>query len=87
MLKGFGEEKDFSAAKSLLTSLDVVTLGGEQIAVEAAKNCRALRKRGLTIRKTIDTIIATWCIENGYDLLHRDRDFEPFEKHMGLRTV
>jgi predicted nucleic acid-binding protein len=64
-----------------------VELGGEQIAIQAAKNFRALRNQGVTVRKTIDTVIATRCIESGYDLLHNDRDFEPFTKYLDLRVV
>ena len=65
----------------------VVELGGREIAVQAARNFLALRKRGVTVRKTIDTVIATRCIESGYYLLHNDRDFEPFVKHLGLRVA
>jgi predicted nucleic acid-binding protein len=87
VLQGFDDERDFNKARNLLTSLRVVELGGQEIAVQAAKNFRALRRRGITVRKTIDTVIATRCIEDGYDLLHADRDFDPFAKHLGLRTV
>ena len=71
----------------MLTSLAVVELGGREIAIQAAKNFRVLRRLGATVRKTIDTIIATRCIEGGYDLLHSDRDFDPFARHLGLRVV
>jgi predicted nucleic acid-binding protein len=64
----------------------VVELGGQEIAIQAAKNFRALRKLGVTVRKTIDTVIATRCIESGYELLHNDRDFDPFAKYLGLRV-
>ena len=87
VLQGFDDERDFHGARKVLTSLMVVELGGQEIAVQAAKNFRALRRLGITVRKTIDTIIATRCIEDGYDLLHADRDFDPFVKHLGLRTV
>ena len=87
VLQGFNEERDFNTAKKVLTSLTVVALGGQEIAIQAARNFRALRKAGVTVRKTVDTVIATWCIQNGYDLLHNDRDFEPFVKHLGLRVV
>ena len=87
VLQGFDDERDFNRARKLLTSLMVVELGGTEIAVQAAKNFRALRRLGVTVRKTIDTVIATRCIEDGYDLLHADRDFDPFAKHLGLRTV
>ena len=87
VLQGFQSERDFNEARRLLTSLTVVALGGQEIAIQAARNFRALRKTGVTIRKTVDTIIATWCIENGFELLHSDRDFEPLVKHLGLRVV
>jgi predicted nucleic acid-binding protein len=87
VLQGFAAERDFNQARKMLTSLIVVELGGRDIAIQAAKNFRALRKRGATVLKTIDTIIATRCIESGYDLLHNDRDFDPFATHLGLRIV
>jgi predicted nucleic acid-binding protein len=87
LLQGFRRDRDFDQALKLLTSLDIVSLGGEHIAIQAARNFRALRSRGVTIRKTVDTIVATWCIENGYDLLHSDRDFDAFAKHLGLQVV
>jgi hypothetical protein len=64
-----------------------VDLGGQEIAIQAAKNFRTLRNLGVTVRKTIDSVIATRCIESGYELLHADRDFDPFEQHLGLRVV
>jgi predicted nucleic acid-binding protein len=87
VLQGFTDERDFNTARKMLTSLTLVELGGQEIAVQAARNFRALRKAGVTVRKTVDTLIATWCIENGFDLLHNDRDFDPFAKHLGLRVV
>lgn len=87
VLQGFRAERDFNQAVKMLTSLIVVELGGQDIAIQAAKNFRILRSRGVTVRKTIDTTIATRCIESGYDLLHSDRDFDPFAKHLGLRVV
>jgi predicted nucleic acid-binding protein len=87
VLQGFAEERDFNSARKLLLTLDVVELGGKELAIQAARNFRALRSLGITIRKTIDTIIATGCIESGYRLLHSDRDFEPFAKHLGLCEV
>ena len=87
VLQGFSSERDFDRARRMLTALTVVELGGREIAIQAARNFRALRKAGVTVRKAVDTIIATWCIENGFDLLHNDRDFEPFVKHLGLRVV
>ena len=87
VLQGFADEADFNKARKMLTSLDVVELGGQEIAVQAAKNFQTLRRLGVTVRKTIDTVIATRCIESGYDLLHSDRDFDPFAQHLGLRVV
>jgi predicted nucleic acid-binding protein len=86
VLQGFADERDFNRVRKMLTSL-LVELGGEEIAIQAARNFRALRVLGVTVRKTIDTVIATRCIESGYDLLHNDRDFDPFAKHLGLRVV
>lgn len=87
VLQGFAGETDFNQARKMLTSLNVVELGGQEIAIQAAKNFRTLRRLGVTVRKTIDTVIATRCIESGYDLLHNDRDFDPFAQHLGLRVV
>ncbi len=87
VLQGFVDERDFNIARKMLTTLTVVELGGQEIAIQAVKNFRTLRKNGVTVRKTIDTVIATRCIESGYDLLHNDRDFDPFAKHLGLRVV
>ena len=87
VLQGFNKERDFNDARKMLTSLIVVELGGQEIAIPAAKNVRRLRGLGVTVRKTIDTVIATRCIESEYDLLHNDRDFDPFAKHLGLRVV
>jgi predicted nucleic acid-binding protein len=87
VLQGFASERDFNRARKVLTSLLVVELGGQEIAIQAAKNFRTLRALGVTVRKTIDTLIATRCIESGYALLHSDRDFDPFARHLGLRVV
>ena len=87
VLQGFVNERDFRQAAQLLTTLVAVELGGKEIAIQAAKNFRALRNLGVTVRKTIDTVIATRCIESGYDLLHNDRDFDPFTKYLGLRVA
>ena len=87
VLQGFDHDKDFNQARKLLTGLTVVDLGGQDTAIQAARNYRALRSLGVTVRKTIDTVIATWCIAHDCMLLHSDRDFEPFETHLGLRCV
>jgi len=87
VLQGFSSERDFNQAKNLLTTLHVVDIGGLEAAVQAARNFRTLRARGVTIRKTIDTLIATRCIESDYALLYSDRDFDPFVEHLGLRSA
>jgi predicted nucleic acid-binding protein len=87
VLQGFDDEREFDRVRKMLTSLTVVNLGGKEIAIQAAKNFRALRRLGVTVRKTIDVVIATRCIESGYHLLHNDRDFDPFATHLGLRVV
>ena len=87
VLQGFADERDFHKAMKLLTSLTVVQLGGQEIAIQAAGNFRALRDVGVTKRKTIDALIATRCIRSGYHLLHNNRGFEPFVKYLGLRVV
>ncbi len=87
VLQGFRQDREFNQAEDLLTSLMVVELGGQTIATQAARNFRFLRKHGVTVRKTIDSIIATRCIQNGYELLHNDHDFDPFVKHLALRSV
>jgi predicted nucleic acid-binding protein len=87
VLQGFADERSYNQARKMLTSLTVVELGGDEIAIQAAMNFRKLRKLGVTVRKTIDTVIATRCIESRFDLLHDDRDFDPFARHLGLRVV
>ena len=87
VLQGFGSEREFTQARALLMSLLIVDLGGKDVAIQAAKNFRALRALGVTVRKTIDTVIATRCIEGGFSLLYSDRDFDPFVEHLGLRSA
>jgi len=87
VLQGFAAEHDFRLARTLLESFDVIALAGHEVCVQAADNLRTLRRRGVTIRKTIDSIIATCCIRNEYVLLHNDRDFDAFVEHLGLRVA
>ena len=87
VLQGFVAERDFNQARKLLTSLQVLNLAGPDIAIQAAMNFRKLRARGVTVRKTIDTFIATHCIESGLTLLYSDRDFDPFVAYLGLRSA
>ena len=87
VLQGFNSERDFNQARRLLTALDVVEIGGREIAIQAARHFRTLRLLGVTVRKTIDTLIATFCIEKDYALLYSDRDFEPFVERLGMRSA
>jgi len=87
VLQGFVTEHDFRQAKALLGAIATIELGGVDIAHRAADNFRRLRALGATVRKTIDTVIATRCIQDRLTLLHSDKDFEPFIVHLGLRSV
>lgn len=87
VLQGFISDRDFSQAKKLMMSLLVIDLAGQALAIQAANNFRTLRALGITVRKTIDTLIATRCIENRMPLLYSDRDFDPFVQHLGLRSA
>lgn len=87
VLQGFDSDRDFEKTLDLFTTIPLVTLGGRATAVEAAKNYRRLRAKGCTVRKTIDTIIATRCILSDFELLHNDRDFLPFQEYLGLKSV
>ncbi|KAF0239680.1 MAG: PilT protein domain-containing protein [bacterium] len=85
-LQGFREEKDYRIAKQIMDRLEYYNFLGKEMAVESAENFRRLRKNGITVRKTIDVIIGTFCIVNGFELLHNDRDFDPMEKYLGLKV-
>lgn len=87
VLQGFRSDADYRTAKHLMTALTVVEMLGEARAIKCAENYRSLRKRGITVRKTIDVFIATYCIEAKCPLLFQDRDFLPFVEHMGLKAV
>jgi predicted nucleic acid-binding protein len=87
VLQGFKHDRDYDIARELLTSFKVFTLGGQGIAIKSADNFRLLRKKGVTVRKTIDVLIATFCIERKFPLLHSDKDFEPFHKYMELQNA
>ena len=84
VLQGFDSDRDFERALALLGALTVIDIGGRDIAVQAARHFRTLRGLGVTVRKTIDTLIATRCIVDGHALLYSDRDFDPFVEHLGL---
>lgn len=87
VLRGFKDDRGFNEARRMLARVSQVTLGGEEIAVESARNFRKLRARGVTVRGTVDVIIATRCLSEGFRLLHSDRDFDAFEEHLGLQMV
>jgi len=86
-LQGFRSDKDYKIAKEVLTSLTINELIGKDIAIKSADNFRKLRKKGITIRKTADVIIATYCIENKIPLLFTDKDFVPFVEKLKLRSA
>jgi len=87
VLQGFRQDPDYQAAKTLLCSLPVHAMLGATMALKSTENFRKLRQQGITIRKTIDTMIATYCIEHELPLLHSDKDFQPFQQFMGLQVV
>lgn len=84
VLQGFRHDKDYNTAKSLFEELTLFELLGKEMALKSAGNFRALRKKGITIRKTADVIIASFCIDRNIPLLFSDKDFKPFVKHLGL---
>lgn len=87
VLQGCSEPKVLKETAKLLGLADFIVVGGYDVALQASLNYIALRSKGITIRKTIDTMIATRCIISGFELLHNDRDFLPFEKHLGLKCL
>ncbi len=84
VLQGLDGEREAQKVEALLRRFEIVSMAGDGIAVVAARNFRALRRRGITIRRTIDLLIGTWCIENRRPLLHNDKDFRPMAVHLGL---
>ena len=87
VLQGFRSEAQARLVQRSLSGFEIVSLCSPDLAVRAADNYRMLRRQGITIRKTVDLIIGTFCIERGHALLHSDRDFEPMERLLGLQTV
>lgn len=87
VLQGIRDDQRFQQTRDRLLYFYVFRSCGEQLAIDAAQNYRKLRKKGITVRRTTDCWIATFCIREGYALLHRDRDFDPFETELGLRVV
>jgi predicted nucleic acid-binding protein len=87
VLQGFVNDLDFRRAKKLLTEFAILEMVGEKNAIKSAENYRLLRKKGITIRKTMDCLIATYCIEKKHRLLFQDKDFIPFVDHLGLKML
>lgn len=87
VLQGFVSDIEFKRAQNLLALLPFREMLGREVALQTARNYRALRKQGVTVRKTVDVMIGTFCILNNIPLLHKDRDFDPMEKWLGLMAV
>ncbi|MBA7562845.1 Ribonuclease VapC15 [subsurface metagenome] len=86
-LQGFQSDKDFKTARDLLLRIPYMPMGGKGLALESAANYRFLRRKGVTVRKTIDVMIGTFCIHYRLPLLHDDRDFDPMVKFLGVETI
>ncbi len=87
VLQGFRRDKDFELARTALERFPILPLVGRDVAILAAQNYRYLRQRGITIRNTVDCLIASYCITHEFSLLHSDRDFSPFEEYLGLSVL
>jgi predicted nucleic acid-binding protein len=87
ILQGIDDEKSFTSVLQELRKFEMFETGGEGLAIESARNFRVLRRQGRTVRKTIDCLIATFCLSQRHSLLHRDRDFDHFEQALGLTVI
>jgi predicted nucleic acid-binding protein len=87
VLQGFRHQRDYRRAQAALLTFSVFVMGGRTLALQSATNYRLLRQRGVTVRKTLDCLIATFVIAHGFQLLHSDRDFDPFAQYLGLAVV
>jgi hypothetical protein len=85
VLQGFRNDKDYKVAKEIMQSFPCFNICNEELAIKSADNFRYLRRKGITIRKTVDLIIGTFCIENDIELLHNDRDYEAMGKYLNLK--
>ncbi len=85
ILQGFRNDKDFRTAKEIMQSFPCFNICNEELAIKSAENFRYLRAKGITVRKTVDLIIGTFCIENDIELLHNDRDFDPMGQYLNLK--
>jgi predicted nucleic acid-binding protein len=87
LLQGVRQDRLFRELQNEMERFEIFSTGGKELAVASARSYRILRQRGITVRKTIDCMIATFCIREGHSLLHNDRDFDPFENYMGLKVI
>jgi predicted nucleic acid-binding protein len=87
VLRGIPDPREHAVVKEVMLNFEVVTVGGVDLAIEAANHYRTLRRRGVTVRKTIDLLIGTYCIAKDCALLHGDREFDPMIRHLGLRAL
>ncbi len=87
VMQGFKADRDFQIGHDFFEEIPFLLLVNKELSLKSAQNYRFLRKKGITIRKTIDTFIATYCIEKNLSLLHSDRDFEPFVEYLGLKSI
>jgi len=87
VLQGFRQDADFEAARQAMGKFSQASLVNSALAVQSARNFRFLRQKGIAVRRTIDSLIATYCIENSHDLLHNDADFNPYEQFLGLSVI
>lgn len=87
VLQGFRQDSDFEQARRTLSKFETVRMVDPDLAIQSARNDRTLRKKGITVRKTIASLIATYCIEKNHELLHNDNDFGPYEQHLRLQVI
>ena len=87
VLQGFQKDSDFDRVRQLLLNFTKAEMLNPALTVQSARYYRSLRKKGITVRKTIDSLIATFCIEQNHELLHDDHDFDGYEKHLGLLVI
>ena len=87
ILQGFDKDSDYKKAKEALDTFEYINIAGKKLAVKSANNFRFLRSKGVTIRKTVDMLIGTWCLESDIELLHNDRDFDRIALHLPLKVM
>jgi len=87
ILQGFDKDSDYKKAKEALDTFEYINIAGKKLAVKSANNFRFLRSKGVTIRKTVDMLIGTWCVESEIELLHNDNDFDRIAQHLPLKVM